>query len=274
MAKVMKLDITNKDGLTLATRNKYCTHNLKVVPKLKDATFTENGTYQVPDGSAGYGEIEVNVHPKLESITITNGGTYSKTPSEDAYGIGEVKVNIPLEQGAITSNGVYRPSDGKYYDSVAVNVTFDSLFPIQKEVRIILDENQDQLGMFTGSISPAIDENAERGVPFSDFGVSVDSFHVESMAYCDYILNKFMLLGVTIVGPTYFNNECEHTRFTHANVDYYNVQPYTSWCVQGVTSESDSTLVGELRLLFMRVGTYYVFVNGEPRAKYTVVREG
>jgi hypothetical protein len=61
MSKVQQIRLTNPDGVTLATKGKYCPHALRVTPRLASLTVTANGTYPVPAGFAGYGTITVEV---------------------------------------------------------------------------------------------------------------------------------------------------------------------------------------------------------------------
>ena len=61
MSIVQQIPITTPEGQTLATAKKYCPHNLRVKPRLATLTVTANGTYPIPEGYAGFGEIIVNV---------------------------------------------------------------------------------------------------------------------------------------------------------------------------------------------------------------------
>ena len=72
---IQQIPLTAPEGVTLATARKYCPRNLRVVPTLAPLTVTENGTYQVPEGFAGFGTVTVNV--SAESGGAQDGGTES-----------------------------------------------------------------------------------------------------------------------------------------------------------------------------------------------------
>lgn len=94
---VKKIDLTDKDGTLLSTEKKYCRHNILVLPKLNALEITENGTYPVPDGFAGNGQVKVSVMPKKETaLIVTGNGTYVAPPGT-VYT--SVVVNVPTESG-------------------------------------------------------------------------------------------------------------------------------------------------------------------------------
>ena len=93
MSTVQKITITNKEGVTLATEKKYCPRNINVVPKLNPLEVSADGTYPVPDGYAGHGEVTVKVGAKTEAVLeVTQNGTYT-APAGVVYT--SVVVNVP-----------------------------------------------------------------------------------------------------------------------------------------------------------------------------------
>ena len=94
---VTKIDLKNKDGTLLNTEKKYCRQNILVLPKLNALEITENGTYPVPDGFAGNGQVKVSVMPKKETaLIVTGNGTYVAPPGTVYTSI---VVNVPTESG-------------------------------------------------------------------------------------------------------------------------------------------------------------------------------
>lgn len=126
----MLINITQKDGTTIETKDKHVSDNLTVVPVLDEVnatpsestqTFTpgtgfagfdkvivapipseyvkpegtldvtENGTQDVTN----YKNINVNVEPKLEekTVTVTTNGTTEVTPTSGKDGISKVTIN-------------------------------------------------------------------------------------------------------------------------------------------------------------------------------------
>lgn len=85
MADNIKISLTSAEGVVLATEGKYCDKNVAITPNLATKSISENGTYPIPEGYAGYGEITVEVatpegYIKPEgSITITENGTHDIT---------------------------------------------------------------------------------------------------------------------------------------------------------------------------------------------------
>lgn len=61
MSTIQKIHLTSPGGVTLATTGKYCARDLRVTPRLATLTVSANGTYPVPAGFAGYGEVTVAV---------------------------------------------------------------------------------------------------------------------------------------------------------------------------------------------------------------------
>lgn len=97
MIPVTKIDLKDKDGTVLNTEKKYCRQNILVLPRLNPLEVTENGTYPVPQGFAGNGQVKVSVNPKKETaLVVTGNGTYV-APSGTVYT--SVVVNVPTEGG-------------------------------------------------------------------------------------------------------------------------------------------------------------------------------
>ena len=61
MSKIQQIQLTSPDGITLATKGKYCPHSLRITPRLATLTVTANGTYPIPKGFAGYSAVTVAV---------------------------------------------------------------------------------------------------------------------------------------------------------------------------------------------------------------------
>ena len=61
MSTIRQIEITSDEGVTLATKGKYCPESLRVIPRLASLTVTANGTYPIPTGFAGYGTVTVAV---------------------------------------------------------------------------------------------------------------------------------------------------------------------------------------------------------------------
>ena len=97
MKPAKKIDLICKDGVLLNTEKKYCRQNILVLPKLNAMEITENGTYPVPQGFAGNGQVKVSVMPKKETaLIVTGNGTYIAPPGT-VYT--SVVVNVPTEGG-------------------------------------------------------------------------------------------------------------------------------------------------------------------------------
>lgn len=112
-------------------------------PPSEAHTYTDNGTFEVPEGKV-YGPITVAV--PIESgreATITENGTHTINPSSSAYkGMDSVDVTVDVPQYAvddeektITSNGTYYPEEGKRFNPVIVDV------PVPINSSVILTEN-------------------------------------------------------------------------------------------------------------------------------------
>lgn len=101
MADNIKISLTRAEGVVLATEGKYCDKNIAVTPNLATKSFTENGTYSIPEGYAGYGEITVEVDKTIipegyikpeGELEIVANGTHNVTNYES------VVVSVPSEE--------------------------------------------------------------------------------------------------------------------------------------------------------------------------------
>ena len=82
---VTKVDVTDPDGILLNTGGRYCRHPILALPRLRSLEVNENGTYPIPRGFAGYGQVKVAVTPKQESaLLVTENGTY-QAPEGSVY---------------------------------------------------------------------------------------------------------------------------------------------------------------------------------------------
>lgn len=93
MSTLIKHTLISKNGGVLNTAGKYCDKNIQVVPKLADSTFTANGSYPVPEGYAGYGDVNVDIPEKEEiGLSVKSNGTYT-APEGHVYN--RVEVHVP-----------------------------------------------------------------------------------------------------------------------------------------------------------------------------------
>ena len=128
----MEIELTNAGGITLKTKDKYCSEDIDITPKLQTKTTTVNGKVTSDNGYVGLKEVTVNVQaaptaPTLQSKTVTPTKSQQNIAADSGYdGLSEVIVNaIPDEyispSGSlnITENGTY---DIKAKANVVVNV--------------------------------------------------------------------------------------------------------------------------------------------------------
>lgn len=111
------------DGTILITENK--TVNVAQygyarvqVPKsvtVKPETFTENGTFEIPSGYDGYGQVTVNVPEKvLKAKTITENGEYNPS-ADNADGYNQIIVSVPKNEKfkALVEGSITEVTDGE-----------------------------------------------------------------------------------------------------------------------------------------------------------------
>lgn len=125
----MEIELTTADGITLKTKDKYCSEDIDIIPKLQVKTTTVNGKVTSDNAYVGLKEVTVNVQaaPTLQSKTVTPTKSQQNIAADSGYdGLSEVVVNaIPDEyispSGSlnITENGTY---DIKTKANVVVNV--------------------------------------------------------------------------------------------------------------------------------------------------------
>ena len=70
----MDIELKKSRGIKLLTKGKICEDDITITPKLKSETFTENGTYPIPEGFAGHGLITVDVK---SSVSVTGVYTFN-----------------------------------------------------------------------------------------------------------------------------------------------------------------------------------------------------
>lgn len=112
----MEIELINADGIILKTKDKYCSEDIEITPKLQTKTTTANGKVTSDNGYVGLKEVTVNVEtaPKLQSKTATpTKSQQSITPDSGYDGLSGVTVNaipdnyvIPSGTIQITENGV------------------------------------------------------------------------------------------------------------------------------------------------------------------------
>ena len=123
------IELNNADGITLKTKDKYCSEDIDITPKLQTKTTTVNGKVTSDENYVGLKEVTVNVQtaPKLQSKTVTPTKSQQNIAADSGYdGLSSVIVNaipdnyvIPTGTVNITANGTHDVS-GKA--SVNVNV--------------------------------------------------------------------------------------------------------------------------------------------------------
>ena len=62
----MEIELINADGITLKTKDKYCSEDINITPKLQTKTTTVNGKVISDNGYVGLKEVTVNVPSKEE----------------------------------------------------------------------------------------------------------------------------------------------------------------------------------------------------------------
>lgn len=125
----MEIELINADGITLKTKDKYCSEDIDITPKLQAKTTTANGKVTSDNGYVGLKEVTVNVQtaPTLQNKTVTPTKSQQNIAADSGYdGLSSVTVNaipdnyvIPTGTVNITANGTHDVS-GKA--SVNVNV--------------------------------------------------------------------------------------------------------------------------------------------------------
>lgn len=177
MAQAMKFELATKSGVLLETEGKYCTQNIMVEPVLADLTVTENGTYPVPEGAAGFGDVQVHVIPDdIVDLTVTENGTYPVPEGKDGYGEVTVDVQPKLTDITIDSNGVYPVPEG--YDGYGSVNVYVQLHPIEKHYT--LEEYTDTLTLylndvgFTGSTRNCLSVSSVKPLDVKTFGYAFD----------------------------------------------------------------------------------------------------
>ena len=116
----MKIELTNANGITLKTKDKYCSEDIDITPKLQTKTTTVNGKVTSDNGYVGLKEVTVNIQtaPTLQSKTVTPTKSQQNIAADSGYdGLSGVTVNpipdnyvIPSGTIQITENGVVNVS--------------------------------------------------------------------------------------------------------------------------------------------------------------------
>ena len=74
----MEIELTSADGITLKTKDKYCSEDIDITPKLQTKAVTTNGSVVADDGYCGLSAVEVNVaqmpaQPKTVDLAMADG---------------------------------------------------------------------------------------------------------------------------------------------------------------------------------------------------------
>ena len=74
----MEIELINADGITLKTKDKYCSEDIDITPKLQTKTTTVNGKVMPDENYVGLKEVTVNVPGKEEEakevdLAMTSG---------------------------------------------------------------------------------------------------------------------------------------------------------------------------------------------------------
>lgn len=124
MSVVQKVLLTKTTGATMSTAKKYCERDINVVPRLSPLKVTANGTYPVPDGFAGNGDVTVEVPLKEEiDLQVVENNKVYAAPSGQTYK--SVAVAVPVKEETtltITKNGKYDAPEGQVYKSITAVV--------------------------------------------------------------------------------------------------------------------------------------------------------
>lgn len=91
----MEIELINQDGITLKTKDKYCSEDIDITPKLQTKAVTTNGSVVADDGYCG-----------LDSVTVA----VPATPTQ------EKTVDLAMASG----NQVISPDAGKNLSKVTV----------------------------------------------------------------------------------------------------------------------------------------------------------
>ena len=120
----MEIELTNTNGITLKTKDKYCSEDIDITPKLQTKTTTVNGKVMPDENYVGLKEITVNVPGKEEeakevdlamasgnqTITPTSGKTLSQVVVKKPATMLPENIKKDVNIGGVT--GTFESSGG------------------------------------------------------------------------------------------------------------------------------------------------------------------
>lgn len=159
-------------------------------------TITANGTYS-PSAGKYFSSVKVAIAgdtPVYQSKTVSPSTSVQTVTADDGYdALSDVTVNaIQTETKSVTSNGTYKPTNGKYFSSVTVNVpseTFNTqtktVTPTESTQTISPDNGYD--GLSTVTVNPISSTYVGSGVTRKSAATITPSESAQTIAANQYL---------------------------------------------------------------------------------------